>query len=140
MDDRYLSYDECYRQLKAQFKKHGRLYIAYDFDDTVWATGPYDNCRKVPHLIRVWRPYSYLILFTARDNEDLPMITDFLKRKNIPYDEVGKNTDLTSNHYKNNSPKPYFNILLDDKAALPMTYNMLVQLAKEEGFWYDEEL
>lgn len=30
MDDRYLDYDECYRQLKAQFKKHGRLYIAYD--------------------------------------------------------------------------------------------------------------
>jgi len=54
-----------------------------------------------------------IIIFTSR--QDTPELRQYLKDNNVPYDEINKNSDID-----NKSPKPVFDVLVDDCA---LNYN-----------------
>jgi hydroxymethylpyrimidine pyrophosphatase-like HAD family hydrolase len=101
-------------RLVEQYKKHGKLIIAFDFDDTVF---PYSHqvdtpiTRRTRKVLRMAKEQGHtLVCFTCRGSiADVKMYCDF---KKISFD------------YFNDCPlklgngKIFYNILLDDKAGL----------------------
>lgn len=134
--DFFLSYKNFYMRLKDDYLRHGRLIIAYDFDDTIsnYSGMKYPEAAgwthdKVIKLLQDWRDYGWFILFTARSDEDkLREAVNFVEKHNLPLTTVNQN--IPGVPYGNNA-KVYYNILLDDKAGLGWPYKALRQLLKE---------
>ena len=130
MKDYYLSYENFYKRLEDEFKKYGKLIIAYDFDDTVFNFHKDSNRHydKVISLLKEWSEHAYTILFTSRETSRLQEAIDFVKENNIPMDSVNKNMPNTP--FGNNN-KVYYNVLLDDRAGLKWSYKALRKLIKK---------
>jgi len=107
-----------------QYEKHGKIIIAFDFDDTV---KPFrgESCNKVVQLIRELRPFSHLICFTARTPENQVAVKEYLESNKIPYDYI--NREWNGNEI---SGKLFYNQLLDDKAGLYESYSILSDFLK----------
>lgn len=103
-------------KLVEQYKEHGKLIIAYDFDDTVF---PYSHSKVTPIIREVLKTLRMakeqghtLVLYTCRDREDEVKL--YCELNDIHYD------------YFNDSPvtlregpaKIYYNVFLDDKCGL----------------------
>lgn len=98
------------------------MIVAIDFDDTIF---PYDNpkdtCNKIISLVKRASKLGFIIiLFAAREGERLEWAISYMKALGIAPD------------YVNSSPvigggKPYYNILLDDKAGLGQAYECLLE-------------
>ena len=120
-------------RLYRDYLKYGCLYIAFDFDNTIWDydkyKGNYANIKEAVHwdiinLLKRAKNYGMkLILWTSCPTE---------------YDEAIKN-DLCktwgiSPDYLNWSPlspgatKPHFNLLIDDRGGLESSINILTGL------------
>ena len=126
--DYYMKWDNFYNRLKSEYKKYGKLIIAYDFDDTVFN---YHNNPKmcnddVVELLRAWKDHAYLICFTSR--LDLTDVVDYLKQNNIPYNSINEN--MPGLPFGNNE-KLYYNVLIDDRAGIPWAYVALERLLEE---------
>ena len=109
--------------LKEQYKKYGKLVVAYDFDDTVHPMRGTD-CSMVQQLIRELEQYCTLIVFTARDTTDeeqYKYIEDYLIENNIPFNYINKNYDGSEIKFF----KPLFNQLIDDKTGSYSSYIIL---------------
>ncbi len=126
--DYYMVWDNFYNRLKLEYKKYGKLIIAYDFDDTVFN---YHNNKEMSNediigLLRDWKDYGYLICFTSRP--DLKGVTDYLEQREIPYNSINKN--MPGLPFGNNE-KLYYNVLIDDRAGMSWAYIALETLLKE---------
>lgn len=111
------------------YKEHGKIIVGVDFDDTLFTFDKnnkqlHENVRK---LLLDIKSKIILCLFTVADKQSLT------------YKEyIMEHCWDIKPHYINESPvkkwgnsvKPYFNILLDDKAGLPYTYNILNEFKK----------
>jgi len=124
MTDEYLIPDASYQRLLKEYREHGSIVVAFDFDNTV-----YDFHNKgvsydqVIQLLRELRRYKcYLICFTANTNSTF--VEDFLLDKSIPFDAINENPPF----FKCDARKIYFNALLDDRAGLLQVYTELNQL------------
>ena len=121
MKDRFLRHSECMARLYKDYKAHGKLIIAFDFDNTIFDIhGNGDTYPEVTRVLQDARKAGHtLVLFTANEGYRLQMIRVYLN-------ELGLNPD-----YVNESPvfkdnrKPYYNILLDDRAGLESAYTQL---------------
>lgn len=119
MEDRYMYYDDCFNRLMLDIKTHGKLIIAFDFDNTIFDFhNSGDTYPMVVKLLQEAKEKGHtLLLFTA--NENLKLCIQFCEDNFIKPD------------YVNDSPvnpggrKPYYNILLDDRAGLGMCYSLL---------------
>jgi hypothetical protein len=111
--------------LLEQYEKHGKIIVAFDFDDTV---SPFrgESCEKVVQLIRDLRPYAHLICFTARTPENQGAAEAYLKVNNIPYDYINREWNGSEI-----SGKLFYNQLLDDKAGLYESYTILSEFLKK---------
>lgn len=121
--DFYLNYDNQLKRLINDYEKWGKLVIAYDFDNTVY---DYDNndCehRNVIELLRKLAKYGHFLCYTCRLQEDYQMIMEYLNMNCIPCDKLNDNiVELDFNMAK----KPFYHILLDDRAGLTSAYNLL---------------
>lgn len=121
--DFYLNNDNFYNRLEEYYKKHGKLIILYDFDDTVYSEKY--SCEKVKTLIRSWKDYAYLICYTTRTGKELDFVKEYLDKNNIPYNYI--NRDYMGNIPKDGS-KIYGNVMLDDKCGLNQVYGELNKL------------
>ncbi len=122
--------DGAYERLIAEYLKYDTLYIAFDFDNTIWDYDTYGNKYEDNHDAVHWNIVELLkeakkagmklILWTSCPNK---------------MDEITKN-DLCRTwgiepDYINWSPlspgatKPHFNLLLDDRAGLESAVNIL---------------
>jgi hypothetical protein len=123
--DSFFNKDKQLNVLLEQYKKHGKIIVAFDFDDTV---SPFrgDSCENVQQLIRDLRPYAHLICFTARTPENQEAVKEYLKTNEIPYDYINRewNGDEISG-------KLFYNQLLDDKAGLFESYAILCEFLKK---------
>ncbi|MEG1311996.1 MAG: hypothetical protein RR942_01195 [Romboutsia sp.] len=126
--DYFLNSDNVYERLKSEYNKHGKLIVAVDFDDTLYdfhnKGRSYDD---VIGLLRGLKEHVYIIIYTASKKERYPEIKRYLKENQIPFDTINENIkDI-------NVPKGgklYYNILLDDRAGLKESYEILNRFSK----------
>ena len=131
--DPYFSINRGADRLLEQYKLHGSLVVAFDFDDTI-----YDYHKKgftypkvVSLLLECQELGMTLIMLTTTEDENH-------YKENLAY---CKSLGLDVK-YVNTGPvmpkarKPFFNVYLDDKAGLRQAYDMLnhvVQVIKKQG-------
>ena len=117
---------DFYKRLKEDYLIHKSLFVAYDYDNTVFDFhGLNINYSKIIELLRTCKSLGFtLILFTGNEGEKLEVIKKDLKHRNIPFDLINENPLM-------NTRKPYYNILLDDRAGLKESYNNLKKLIDE---------
>lgn len=128
----YLNLENQINRLLEDYKKHGKLIVAYDFENTVF---DYDkkviDFSKIIDLLRECEKLGfYLIVYTCSGPDKYPFIKNFLDKNNIPYDFINKNIPSINS----TSNKLFYNILLDDRAGLESAYLTLyntIELIKE---------
>ena len=121
INDRYFSQLECIKRLVDDYKKHGNLLIAFDFDNTVFDyfnTG--ERFPKMEKLLRFLKSKGFhLILFTGNEGEKLETIVEYCKSHGYEPNYINESPVMKTR-------KPYYNILLDDRAGLRESYETLV--------------
>jgi hydroxymethylpyrimidine pyrophosphatase-like HAD family hydrolase len=122
--DSYFKTDIAVHRLFNEWKKHPKLIIACDFDETVFDT----HNRNTDHsmVIEILKKCKtlgfYITLWTASNVERYPMMREFLKSKGVEIDGINEN--VIELPYGNNK-KIYANIFLDDRAGLGQAYTTL---------------
>lgn len=104
-----------------EWDEHGSLFVAFDFDNTV-----FDYHHKgfsfpaVEFLLRECKAAGLkLILFTAKETkEELDRCVDYCKERGYEPDFINESPIM-------NTKKPYYNILLDDRAGLDSVATVL---------------
>lgn len=110
-------------RLVNEWREHGKIIIAYDFDDTVYdyhkrgSTYP-----KVVDLLQRCEEFgAYFIVFTSCGEEKYEFIKDYLEKNGIPYNKINEDMPFVSFGGR----KVYYNILLDDRAGLLSAFTTL---------------
>ncbi len=117
-------------KLSKIFKAHGNIYLAIDFDDTIfdWKNKGYE-CDYVVDLVKRCQDKlnAKILLYTCRQGEALEEAVKYCESVKINLYGVNDNPD-----YPKNGSKMYYNVLLDDKACLPETCAVLEALLHEK--------
>lgn len=124
MTDPFMEHDRCVERLWSEYTKHGRLIVALDVDGTIFdfhnqqATYP-----KVTQLMRECEALGfYIVVFTARGPDALLAAVEHVRSLGLTVASVNANPFPLP--YGNHG-KPYYNILLDDRAGLASAYATL---------------
>lgn len=127
MRDYYLSEDNCYKRLKEEYIKYGKLIFCVDFDDTVYdfhkAGRSYDD---IIWLLKRWENYSEVIFFTGNGEEKYSEIEKYLQEKGIKYKGINCDSSVTFG-----GRKVYANVYIDDRGGLPSVYCILNKLISQ---------
>jgi hypothetical protein len=127
MNDRYFSTAQSIKRLMSQYKEHGKLIIAFDFDDTVFDYRQKgDTFHKIHRLLREAKKRGYtLILFTCREGMAQVLASKWCFSNGFGPDY------LNDSPVGNGGTKPYYNLLLDDKAGLRQASFILEQFLEQ---------
>lgn len=119
--DRFLDQAECIKRLCNDYRVHSNLFVAFDFDNTVFDYHKIgDTFPKLEALlIRCKSIGLKLILFTGNEGVKLNSIVDYCRLHGYEPDFINENPIMKTR-------KPYYNILLDDRAGLNDAYQTLV--------------
>jgi hypothetical protein len=126
-DDPYTRITMSVRRLIKEYKEHGKLIVALDFDDTVFdfhkvgSTYP----RVLDLAARCSALGFYIVLFTGGDPKDYGVQKEYLARHGVIVSSVNCNPIPLP---FGNHGKPYYNILLDDRAGLGEACTVLESL------------
>lgn len=104
------NYAKSVSRLLNEYEEHGKLYVAFDFDNTIF---DYHNTGG---------DFSGVISL-------LKECSKHCKHFGIAVDYINENLEIM------NTRKPYYNILLDDRAGLECAFNQLsnvISLIKSE--------
>jgi len=131
VSDRYLNQSECVKRLLNDYRTHNSLFVAFDFDDTLFDYHKRgDSFFKLETIIKEAKSLNCkLILFTANEGNKLPVILKYLENMGIIPDFINENPLMDTR-------KPFYNILLDDRAGLREAYETLqitLNLIKNEN-------
>ena len=123
MKDRYLQFSEQLNRLVGECRKYGSLFIAFDFDNTVFDYHNVgDTFPKVESLLRSVKERGHtLILFTGNEGDRLTEIVQYCTDHGYTPDFINENPVMATR-------KPYYNVLLDDRAGLDSTYELVSQM------------
>lgn len=120
----------CLERLKNEYDKYGKLIVAFDFDNTIYDFhkngGDYS---EVIDLLKECIKLEFdLILFTV--DEDTDKVTEKIRWlvSNDLWSYKSSHFFVNTSPVFNRSRKPYYNILLDDRAGLEESYNILKQV------------
>jgi len=136
LTDPYFSTDRNVDRLLEQYKLHGKLIVAFDFDDTIYDYHKkgygYDKVRML--LLQCHNiGFSLIMLSTKEDDGELQANKEEAACIiGIPPKVIWVNEGPIMPKAK----KPFFNIYLDDKAGLGQAYDILnqtVQLIRRQG-------
>lgn len=94
---------------------HGTL-IRPNYRDDELPTLYYTDALESMRLLTV-RPDVRLIMYTCSWPEEIKRYLDKFRTDGIHFDHVNKNPEVESEGYGHYEDKPYFNVLLDDKAG-----------------------
>ena len=113
MEDRYLNISECTKRLYNEYLKYDNLFVAFDFDNTVFDYHKVgDTFPKVESLLRELKDLNItLILFTGNEGDKLVNIVEYCKNNGYEPTFINENPIMDTR-------KPYYNILLDDRAGV----------------------
>lgn len=123
----YISESNCVKRLLEEYKKYGTLYVAFDFDNTIY---DYHNkgidCSSVISLLQDCTKLGFkMILFTCGVHHDIvSRKKEYCQFHQIKIDYINESPILNefSMQY---FTKPYYNILLDDRAGLQSAMQIL---------------
>ncbi|WP_227493030.1 hypothetical protein [Bacillus paranthracis] len=122
--DFYLDEHNVTNRLVKEWEKYGSIVVAYDFDNTV-----YDYHKEGQTYVSVIQLLheckesgAYLMVYTARKDNELEFVKEYLEQNNVPYDSINETPDFIP---CKGGKKLYYNILLDDRAGLPSAYRSL---------------
>jgi len=125
--DKYLQPYSAFERLRAEYKKHGSLIVAVDFDDTLYdfhKSGA--TYYRVIELVRELKKIGcYIIIWTG--NEDTSFIRRYCDKEGIYYDSINEDAP----YIKNTARKVYANVYIDDRAGLSQVYSDLTRLVNE---------
>ena len=123
LTDFYLNEDNATQRLINDYDAHGGLAISYDFDGTIydrhkqWIT--FNNVIEILKEAKQVLGNSYFNVFTA--NDDLELVKNHINTLWLPLDGINQDPPFRTP----NGRKPFYSILLDDRAGLPSTYRQL---------------
>lgn len=122
--DQYLSIEKGVKRIVDEYNKYGEIIIAYDFDSTVNNFYEEDNYtyEKVISLLKAWKGKAKFMCFTVSNKSRFPSIRKYARLKGIPLDVINDDIIQIADV---KSRKPFWNILLDDRAGLPSAYIIL---------------
>ena len=127
VNDPFMNRERVKDRLRSEFRRYGKLIIAYDFDYTVHNFHDEGYSYEfVSDLLRRWRPYANFIVFTASPESRFQYIKDYLNDREIPFDAI--NEEVIQRGY---TRKIYYNVFLDDRAGLGETAEILFELIEE---------
>ncbi len=136
MKDRYHSTKEAVNRLVRDFYKHNNIIIAVDFDSVLFNFKGRGYSNSVRNLMYKLATYYIIkdapsqdkrfttILFTAREGKELKEAEEFCRYHRIRIDYVNTSPVMSETR------KPFYNILLDDKAGLGQAYKVLIKFLK----------
>lgn len=124
LTDPFFSMEACCTRLYDEYKKHGSLIVACDFDETIF---PYKNKEakydRVIDLLRECHGLGfYIVIYTASSPDRYKFMKEYLEQYGIAVSSVNKNPIKLK---FGNHGKIYYNILLDDRAGLRDAYTTL---------------
>jgi hypothetical protein len=117
----------CLDRLKKEYDKYGRLIVAFDFDNTIYDfNGDGGDYSEVIELLKECIKLEFdLILFTVdEDPEKISEKVRWLVSKDL-WSCKSSHFFVNASPIFSGSRKPYYNILLDDRAGLEECYNIL---------------
>lgn len=118
-------YSGSFARLCQEFGTHKKLVIGFDFDNTIFDVnnrgGDYS---QVVSILRRCKQLGWILcLYTAELREDwLKWKIDYCKHFGIEPDYVNESPLIKG------TKKPFFNLLLDDRAGLEEAYTLLVKV------------
>lgn len=124
--DPYFYDKRCVDRLMTIYKQHKNLVIAVDFDDTVYDT--HENGFIFPRMIGVLKKCNELeldiVMFTASTKDRFPFIKNYMETE-LGIEIKGINENIIPDFPYGNDGKIFYNILLDDRAGLGQSINIL---------------
>lgn len=113
--------------LKA-YQEHGKIIVGVDFDDTIYpfsddlSEEDRKHCEFRIELLKRLKKNITICLYTCSDEASLKYKISLMKEWGISPDYVNESPVVIGN-----GAKPYFNLLLDDKAGLEEATRRLVE-------------
>ncbi|ADH03401.1 phosphoheptose isomerase [Bacillus phage W.Ph.] len=122
--DYFMIEENAVQRLLREWNAYGRIVVAYDFDNTVYDYHKegHDYSEVIELIHQLHEEGAYLMVYTARPQTELYKVRNYLDENRIPYDSVNKMPDFLP--FTENK-KLYYNILLDDRAGLLSSVNIL---------------
>lgn len=121
--------ENCKKRLLEEYNKYGKLIVAFDFDNTIYDY--HKNGGDYSEVIKLLQDCSKLgfelILFTTEEDHD-----NLLKKIHNVDSILGTfNYRVNRSSIFSKAQKPYYNILLDDRAGLEESYEILKYVVDE---------
>lgn len=124
LDDNY-----ALERLKSEYNKYKTLYVSFDFDNTIFDNhnlGLINTVKIIELLQKAKKAKFKLILYTiCKNDSNLNFKLAFCKIFGIEPDYVNESPLLAD---VSRNKKPFYNILLDDRAGLGSSYRILNSL------------
>ena len=121
MKDPYLHNEVVLERLLREYKEHGGLVVAFDFDNTVYdyhkRGETYDRVIKLLRRLSKVKGIS-LVVWTGTAKERYEFVEEYLRENQIPFNAINQNPSF----FQSSSPKIFYSILLDDRAGLESAY------------------
>ena len=115
----FTSVAECAYRLLADYLKHGNVCIAFDYDNTVFDFHG-NNPKNIPACLtlmkRCQKQNIDLVLWTCSSRDRWVEINSYLGSRGIYKYRINSTEDRYN--FTERSPKPFFSLLLDDRAGL----------------------
>ena len=112
-------------------KKYGKIIVGVDFDGTIF---PYtadqqsrNDCDRNRILLKKLKPHIHLCLYTVADKSSLIYKAYIMKGWGLKPDYINESPIK----FPGGSTKPFFNVLLDDKAGMNEIYGVLQEFLHE---------
>lgn len=122
--DNEIFINRLYEELKTY---SGKIIVAVDYDDTIspWRVVTKEFCQEVIDIvIRAQKLGAYITIFTNCNSDRYDEIKSYCQSKRIHIDSINTNPIQLPYGTEPNS-KIFYNILLDDRAGLIESINIL---------------
>lgn len=112
--------DKLLTRLIYEYHNRPNIIVGVDFDDTLRDYQSHKMIEPVVDIVKECKALGFIIcLYTCREDRMLKEALDYCDKWEIPYDYINESPALT------NTRKPFFNILLDDRAGLNESLELL---------------
>jgi len=124
MNDPYFDTHVAADRLFQEWRKHGKIIIALDYDDTIfdYHSRGFAYPAVISLVHRCAEVGAYVCIFTGSPPDKYPAIKAYVESLGIPVASI--NTNPFPMPFGNHG-KMYYNILLDDRAGLGQAYTIL---------------